>query len=240
MESAIHEVSQEALRPHSFDEKSPRGDRMRERTAQQTENLQIIAVDSYRRPYSRKDYTELISGLERGRLKRRVRVVVSDYSHWLSRQPREKFGGVISSEFLPEIDSIDLGKFLAECERIIKPGGVTLHSFLSPVARNLGQRLLIEADSDAKWAMDPPREWFSPHPGFVAEELRRAHFRGVKAITIENRLAFAAKAARTLLRDWGVRDVFWKNHHQYLQQKGLEVPDWVVVSGSTWAQSRHD
>lgn len=125
--------------------------------AKQTENLQIIAIDSYRRPYSRKDYTELISGLERGRLKRRVHVVVSDYSHWLSRQPGEKFGGVISSEFLPEIDSIGLRKFLADCERIIKPGGVTLHSFLSPVARNRGQRLLIEADSDAKWTKDPPR-----------------------------------------------------------------------------------
>lgn len=206
--------------------------------ARQAANHEIIAVDRYRRPYSREDYKQLISALERKRLSGRVSVVVSDYSHWLPQQSSDKFDGVISSEFLPEIDSIDLRTFFSECQRITKPGGIAVHSFLSPVARNLGQRLLVEADSDSRWTKDPPKEWFSPRPDFAVSQLRRAGFRGVKVVRIKSRLIFRAEAARTILNDWGVRDSFWRRHSRFLQQSGLEVSDWIMVTGVKPSPSR--
>ncbi len=40
---------------------------------------------------------------------------------------------------------------MSECYRVARPGGLTVHSFLSPIARNRRHRLLIDADSNPKW-----------------------------------------------------------------------------------------
>src|SRR5882762_7429596 len=37
----------------------------------------------------------------------------------------------MSSELLPEIDSYELSMFVSECYRVVTPGALTVHSFLS-------------------------------------------------------------------------------------------------------------
>lgn len=190
----------------------------------------IIAVDRFEGSYSG-DYDDFISALSRSTLKRRISIVVSHYLDWQRLQPDKKYDAVISSEFLPEIDSTELNAFLLECWRILNLGGVTIHSFLSPDPRTIGQRLLIEADSDPKWTKDPPKEWFSPPPKLVLKQLRQTGFVNVTPSRIKSSLAFKANAARTLLKAWGVRDEFWNNYREQLLRRSLEIPDWVIVAG---------
>jgi hypothetical protein len=121
--------------------------------------------------------------------------------------------------------------FLSECHRVARPGGLTVHAFLSPITRNRRQRLLIEADSNPKWTKTPPKEWFSPKPVLVMSELRRAEFQNIRAQRIKSNLLIRAEAARHLLKRWDVRSSFWEKYEGRLLREGLEVPDWMIISG---------
>lgn len=184
----------------------------------------IIAVDKFASTNS-KNYELLRSALARENLDRRIRIIVSDYMGWLSKQASHKYDGLISSEFLSEIDSTEMDRFLSECHRVLKIGGVTIHGFLSSQAKNSQQRLLIEADSDPKWTKFPPKEWFSPQPRLVAGRLRHNGFSGVQTFVVKSNLRIKANAARKLLRGWDVRATFWRFHQRQLAQEGLEIPN---------------
>jgi len=187
-------------------------------------------VDKFTGPYSGTQ-SRLNQALFRAKLKSRVKVNVADYLDWLWEEFSDKYVGVISSEFLPEIDSYELSMFLSECYRVARPGGLTVHSFLSPIHRNRRQRLLIEADRNPKWTKTPPKEWFSPKPALVMSELRRAGFRNLHAEKAKSNLIIRADAARNFLHSWDVKSTFWKTHKAVLVAEGLEVPDWLIVSG---------
>ena len=187
-------------------------------------------VDTFTGAYSG-TLSRLKQALFRAKLKSRVKVNVADYLDWLWEEFSDKYVGVISSEFLPEIDSYELSIFLSECYRVVRPGGLTVHSFLSPIARNRRQRLLIEADSNPKWTKTPPKQWFSPNPALVMSEQRRAGFRNIHVEKIKSHLIIEDDAVRSFLHSWDVRSVFWETHKLRLVREGLEVPDWVIVSG---------
>lgn len=187
-------------------------------------------VDSFSGPYSG-NRSQLNKALSRARLKSRVKVRAADYLDWLWKEYSDKYAGIVSSEFLPEIDSYGLRMFLSECYRVAMHGGVTVHSFLSPIARNRRQRLMIEADSNPRWTKTPPKEWFSPKPALVMSELRRAGFQNLHAEMIRSNLVIRGDAVRSFLHSWDVKSTFWKAHEQQLAGEGLEVPDWVMASG---------
>ena len=188
------------------------------------------AVDTFTGPYSGTQ-SRLNQALFRAKLKSRVKVNVADYLDWLWEEFSDKYVGVISSEFLPETDSYELSMFLSECYRVTRPGGLTVHSFLSPLPRNRRQKLLIEADSNPKWTKTPPKEWFSPKPALVMSELRRAGFRNLHVEKIKSNLIIKADAVRNFLHSWDVKSTFWNTHKVQLAIGGLEVPDWLIVSG---------
>jgi len=190
----------------------------------------FIAVDRFAGPYS-KDRRVFTLGLSRERLKGRVRLVASDYLEWLRRQRSRRYDGVISCEFLCEIDSAGMRSFLSECYRILKPAGVTVHAFLSPFGRNSHQRLFIEADSDPRWTRFPPKEWFSPSPRLVASELRRVGFGKCRVTNAKSKLTIRADAARVSLKSWGVKEAFYTFHDRQIDSDGLELPAWVIVAG---------
>src|SRR6266581_2022524 len=187
-------------------------------------------VDTFAGPYSG-TLGRLNKALVRAKLKSKVKVNVADYLDWLWEEFSDKYVGVISSEFLPEIDSYELSMFLSECHRVLRPSGLTVHSFLSPIARNRRQRLMIEADSNPKWTKTPPKEWFSPKPALVVSELRRAGFRNIRNEKIESNLVIKGDAVRSFLHSWDVRVAFWKTYKLQLENEGLEIPDWVILSG---------
>jgi hypothetical protein len=173
----------------------------------------------------------LNKALLQARLKNRVKVYKADYLAWLWDQYSDSYAGVVSSEFLPEIDSYELSMFLSECYRVVRPGGIAVHSFLSPIARNRRQRLLIEADTDPIWTKTPPKEWFSPKPTFVVSKLMRIGFRGVHVKRVKSNLIIRGEAARSFIQSWDVKSTFWKTRNVELVSEGLEVPDWVIISG---------
>jgi SAM-dependent methyltransferase len=187
-------------------------------------------VDTFTGAYSG-TLSRLNRALFRARLKGRVKVHVADYLEWLWEEFSDRYTAVISSEFLPEIDSYELSVFLPECYRILRPGGLTIHSFLSPTPRNPRQRLLIEADTDPIWTRTPPKEWFSPKPALVASRLVRTGFRDVCIERVKSNLAIRANAAKELLRSWDVKGSFWKKYKTRLVRAGLEIPDWLIISG---------
>ena len=148
----------------------------------------------------------------------------------MSNQQNSKYDAIISSEFLPEIDSKSMRGFFVESYRVLKAGGTTIHSFLSPKPRNGRQRRLIEADSDPRWTKTPPTEWFSPPPRLVLEYLRLAGFKRPMRARLRSGLVIRSTAARELLKDWDIRQFYWQAHRGVLEKEGLEIPDWLVIS----------
>jgi cyclopropane fatty-acyl-phospholipid synthase-like methyltransferase len=187
-------------------------------------------VDTFSGAYSG-TLGQLNRALSEAKLTSQVKVHIADYLDWLWEEFSNKYVGVISSEFLPEIDSYELSMFLSECYRVLRPGGITIHSFLSPTPRNPRQKLLIDADTNPSWTKTPPKEWFSPKPALVLSELRRVGFRNLHIEKMESNLIIKSDAARSFLHRWDVRTTFWKTHKVELASEGLEVPDWLIISG---------
>ncbi len=197
-------------------------------------NLQFVLVDRFadtRTGSYSGTYKSLVSNLKKENLKGRVSIVVSDYLKWLTSQDLATYDAVISSEFLPEIDSAETSHFIQECYRLLKAGGVTVHSFLSPIPRNIRQKILIEADSSPVWTHTPPKEWFAPKPQLVLKELRKSGFRRIRRIAIRSHLIMKADAARSLLKSWEVKPSFYETHKKQLSTNGLEIPDRIIISG---------
>ena len=190
----------------------------------------LIGVDRYAGPYAN-DREALMTALARHGLKGKVQVILAYGLKWLSDQRDSQYEAVTSSEFLPELSSYEVEAFFSDCYRVLKPGGVTIHSFLSPKPRNSRQKLAIDADSDSRWTRFPPKEWFSPPPRLAAAQLRKAGFREPQTIVLKSDLTVRAAAARSLLLRWGVRKGFWDFHKKKLTTGGLEIPDWVIITG---------
>ena len=190
----------------------------------------IIALDRFKGAYSG-NQKSLLSAIARNRLRARIKVVVNDYNAWLTGQPASRYDGVISSEFLPETTSKRMRQFFGQCYRVMKSGGFTIHTFLSPKPRNAGQKRLIEADSNPKWTSTPPLEWFSPSREIVVDYLRSAGFESLQQIRLKSGLVIRSKAAMQLLKDWGIKRSYWKLHSGTLETNGLEIPDWIIVGG---------
>ncbi len=198
--------------------------------AKRASRYQIIALDRFTGPYSG-DETRLLSAIARSRMKNRIKVVAADYDNWLKKQQESTYDAIISSEFLPEIDSKRTRDFFAECYRILETGGVTVHSFLSGQPRNIRQKRLIEADADSEWTKTPPLEWFSPTRKLVLEYLTLAGFTRTRLVRLKSGLVIRSDAARELLKDWDVRQTYWRSHREVLEREGLEIPDWLIIGG---------
>jgi len=79
-------------------------------------------VDKFTGAYSG-TLTQLNKALSPAKLTSRVKVHKADYLDWLWEEFSDKYVGVISSEFLPEIDSYELSMFSSECHRVTRPRG---------------------------------------------------------------------------------------------------------------------
>ena len=198
--------------------------------AERATRYQIIALDRFKGPYSG-DETRLLSAIARSSMKSRIKVVAADYHNWLKKQPESTYDAIISSEFLPEIDSKRTRDFCAECYRILKTGGLTIHSFLSGQPQNIRQKRLIEADAEAEWTKTPPIEWFSPTRKLVLDYLKLAGFVRTRTVRSKSGLVIRSDAAKELLKDWDVRETYWRSHRETLVTEGLEIPDWLIIVG---------
>ncbi len=199
--------------------------------ARATEECRFICVDSYPDPYSGGKRAFEFALSKSRRLRDRVELIVADGTEWLSRQESRAFDVVMSNEFLVEINSVMMRTLIEECHRVLRPGGLCAHSFLSPMPKNRRQRLLIDANVNPKWAEFPPKEWFSPPPEVVVRQMRMAGFRQVQATGIRTDVTIVASAARSVLSGWHIRPSFWDSHEKELTNEGLEFPDWIIVTG---------
>jgi hypothetical protein len=59
----------------------------------------------------------------------------------------------------------------------------------------------------------------------------RIGFRGVHVKRVKSNLIIRGEAARSFLQSWDVKRTFWKTRNVELVSEGLEVPDWVIISG---------
>ncbi len=192
--------------------------------------VRIVGVDLFPGPYSGGHRT-FGSAVAEERLRSRVRLERGDALARLARRRSRTCDAAISNEFLGELDVAEAGEVLAECHRILRPGGATVHGFLSPLPRNEGQRLVIESNVDLRWTKTPPKAWLSPPPEFVVAQLERAGFRRIRTVSWTSELRVTGEAARELLERWNVRDAFWDRHEERLTTEGLEIPDWILVTG---------
>jgi cyclopropane fatty-acyl-phospholipid synthase-like methyltransferase len=193
-------------------------------------DVSITAVDSFLGPYSR-DRVALLTRIRSAGETERVHAIKADALRWISSRSPETFDAVVSSELLPELDSKQMQGFFRNSFRVLRRGGTTTHLFLSPEARNPRQHLVIEADSDPRWSRHPPATWFSPNPRSAQRALSTAGFRTVQSATRRGGLIFTGPAARAQLKRWGVRPAFARAYGRTLREGGLELPDWVIVSG---------
>jgi 2-polyprenyl-3-methyl-5-hydroxy-6-metoxy-1,4-benzoquinol methylase len=193
-------------------------------------NAQFVLVDRFVGSVYSRNHRGLVSNLKRAKLVGRARIVVCNHLKWITTQRDETYDAVISSEFLPEVDSAETRRFTRECYRLLRPRGVAVHSFLSPIPRNIRQKLLIIADSNPVWTKTPPKEWFSPKPDLVIRELRESSFHRIRIKVIRSNLVIKADAARSQLKRWEIKDSFFKAHEKLLNTRGFEIPDWVIIS----------
>ncbi len=194
-------------------------------------SVQMDVIDRFAGPYA-SNRASLLERLKSARLTDRVRVLSGDATNTLRQLPSGSLDAVVSSEFLCELSTPSLLPFLKSCRRVLKAGGLTVHSFLSPVPRNEGQALTIEADSDPRWTTHPPTKWFSPPPEVARKFLIEAGFVGAGVEVKRSRLRFLGVAAQAQLKDWRVRETFYRDQETVLRARGLELPDWIVVSGT--------
>jgi cyclopropane fatty-acyl-phospholipid synthase-like methyltransferase len=202
-------------------------------------NSEFVLVDKFadRTSWVRREV--LAANLRRAKLRRRARVVISDYLEWIRAEHDAAYDGVISCEFLPEITRIGVARFFPECFRVLKPGGVAIHCFWSPTPRNSRQRLVIIADSDPTWTHTPPEEWFSPKPSLVMRELRRAGFIHLSEVTLKSHLILRRQAAKAELQRWEVRPGFYEKYRKRIDKEGLEFPDWIIISAKKPSRVEH-
>jgi len=83
--------------------------------AKYASNLRFVLVDRFadtRTGSYSKNYKALASNLKKAKLKGRARAVVSDYMKWITAQDDEAYDAVISSEFLPELDSAEVRQLM--------------------------------------------------------------------------------------------------------------------------------
>jgi cyclopropane fatty-acyl-phospholipid synthase-like methyltransferase len=200
--------------------------------AKHAPNFRIVLVDRFVGMVYSQNYKALLSNLKKAKLMKRTRIVISDYLKWLTAQNGEAFDALVSSEFLPEVNLAETSQFIQECYRLLKPRGVTVHSFLSPVPRNSRQKLVILADSDSIWTHTRPKEWFSPRPQLIIKELGRSGFQRIRKTSIRSHLVIKADAAKSLMERWEVEASFYARHKKQLNRSGLEIPDWGILSGT--------
>lgn len=185
-------------------------------------------VDRFSGPYSG---TRMRLRRSLGRLDARpkVRIVSADVRRWRPRAGSASVEAVVSGELLPELTAREMRSLFRAGFRWLAPGGVAVHSFLSPDARTPAQSRTIEADSVPRTGLRAPDASFSPAPETVRSALRDSGFRGVRVSTLPSRLRFRGGAARRQLRDWGVPEDYLSAHAAELSRDGIELPDWVVV-----------
>ncbi len=191
-------------------------------------NLRLILVDRFTGLGYSGSYDTLVSKLKEAKLAKRASIVQSDYRRWLEGQQGESYDVVISSEFLSEIDGAETHRFIRKCYRILNTGGMTIHSGLSPIPRNPRQELLIKADSSPRWTRTTPNVWFSPNPNLVMAELRRSGFHRIRKRVIQSNLTLKGTIGKKLLAN--TKSAFFEKHKKQLDQSGLELPDWVIIS----------
>lgn len=90
-----------------------------------------------------RDRQSLLSSTKSLGLADRTSAIRDDTLGWLKRQPVDGFDAIVSSEMLPEMTSSGLSDIFAECHGCLRAGRVTLRTFLSPIARNKRQGLLV-------------------------------------------------------------------------------------------------
>jgi hypothetical protein len=65
----------------------------------------------------------------------------------------------------------------------------------------------------------------------VVKELKRSHFHRIRKISIPAHLVMKREAARSWLKNAEVRASFYRRYEKVLSESGLEIPDWIIVSG---------
>ena len=198
--------------------------------ARRARNLRFVLVDRFVGTNYSKNYNALLHDLKTAGFARRAQIVVSDYMNWIRSQKDDTYDAVVSSEFLPELDSEGTHRFIGGCYRVLKPRTVTIHAFLSPTPRNPRQGLLIRADSNPLWTNTPPKEWFSPKPALVVRELKKFGFHQIRKNTIRTHLIMKADAAKSWLTSAEVKASFFERYGRVLCSSGLEAPDWIIIS----------
>ncbi len=193
-------------------------------------DARLLAIDGFRGPYARH------AAVLRRRLRRAspigfVRVQRADVRAKATLGDRRGYDAILSKELLPELTAREGRVLLRRAFGSLRPGGMVVEVFLAPTARNRRQSRVIEADSDPRWTSRPPASWFSPRPAAVGSWLAGAGFARVRLAVLPSRLRFVGAAARRQLRDWGVRPSYLRSRARELANDGIELPDWIVVSG---------
>jgi hypothetical protein len=70
---------------------------------------------------------------------------------------------------------------------------------------------------------------FSPKPELVTKELRKSGFHRIRRKAVESHLIMKGDAARNLLAN--TKASFFEKHKKQLDKVGMELPDWVIISG---------
>ncbi|RMF91512.1 MAG: class I SAM-dependent methyltransferase [Methanobacteriota archaeon] len=179
----------------------------------------IVAVDR-----SEEDLKGLSMGLAALGLEGRVEPLLCDAMDL--KVDDGSMDAVCSNFFFGWIAPAEAMDLLNELYRVLKPGGVMVHSDLCPAAENRAQEIALDQGRPEN-NLDPSPKWWTPEElGRLVED---AGFSHTEVSYFDWEVRFGYDEALRQLRRWGARDAFIGSVDRDLKEHGMELPKSFIL-----------
>ncbi|WP_455392733.1 class I SAM-dependent methyltransferase [[Eubacterium] cellulosolvens] len=180
----------------------------------------LYCVDPYPGPY-KGDRKLLEEKIAAHRLKAKVEVLERDV-----REIDEILSDidlVIGHEVLCDLTATQAEEVLVNCHRVLKAGGVFLHSELSPGAKNRGEEL-VHIMNDYSEEPISDTNWFSPTAAELESSANRVGFSEIKVEEFKIPLKLKGPAVVELVKRWKIKTEFLEKYRDEIANSGIEFP----------------
>ena len=132
----------------------------------------------------------------------------------------------VSNFFFGWIDEGKIRRVIQGQRRILKEGGVMLHSDFLPKAENQSQAVAIE-QGRAVNNQDPSVKWWTPEE--LCTVIKHEGFLDINVFSFDWRIRFDYHMAARQLERWGAKKDFIRRKEGVLKAHGMELPKSYIV-----------
>ena len=157
------------------------------------------------------------------KLDKRLKIIKGNATS-VKKIKNQSFDLIISHEFICDLDKPSLLKAFKEFYRLLKPNGIMIHCYISPIPENISEDIMTKADSIGT---DSPSKG-ELHAWWSADEIlpiiKESGFRKSFVKYFDLDVKFNLTTAIERLRRWKAREDFINKNKPSLSKYGLEIP----------------